>query len=131
MPPKIRAIVWCTIALMGLGTAPLQAQRRSSVITAAEIDQVRPTVGTAYDAIRMLRPQWLRSREVVLSGREDDPVQSARLHVHLNDVDVGGVDHLRTIPAERVQELRWLSANEAGSRYGPTDGPAIVVTLKK
>jgi hypothetical protein len=31
-----------------------------------------------------------------------------------------------------VLELRWLSANEAASRYGPTDGQtAIVVTLKR
>ena len=51
--------------------------------------------------------------------------------MYLNDVDAGDVDYLKTIPVERVEELRWLSANQAGSRFGPTNGPAIVVTLKR
>jgi len=45
---------------------------------------------------------------------------------------MGEVDYLKTIPAERVLEMRMLSANETASRYGPTDGQAaIVVTLKR
>ncbi len=124
-------MVWLTIGAVWLTATPLQAQRRSDVITAQEIDRVRPSVGTAYDAVRTLRPRWLRSREVALSGRPDDPVAAVRVNVYLNDVDVGDVEYLRTIPAERVLELRWLSVTQAGTRYGPTDGPGIVVTLKR
>ena len=98
-----------------LAAAPLRAQRRSNVITAEEVERAQPNVGTAYDAG---------------PGQVHD-LQLAQLHVYLDDVDVGGVDYLKTIPAERVFELRWLSANQAASRYGPTDGPAIVVTLKR
>ncbi|MGH2667930.1 MAG: hypothetical protein ACREMM_11310 [Gemmatimonadales bacterium] len=123
-----------TVLVLGavvLAAAPLQAQRRSNVITAEEIERAQPHVGTAYDAVQRLRPRWLKSRELVLSGRPDDPLQAAQVHVYLNDVDAGDVDYLKTIPAERVFELRWLSGNQAASRYGPTDGPAIVVTLKR
>jgi len=45
---------------------------------------------------------------------------------------MGGADYLKTIPVETVLELRWLSQNEAASRFGPTEGyAAIVVTLKR
>lgn len=117
-----------------LAAAPLQAQRRSYVITPEEIERAGPRVGTAYDVVQTLRPRWLgKPREVIQlpgagAGQE---LQLARVHVYLNDVDVGDVDYLKTIPAERVLTLRWLSMNEAGSRFGPTEGPAIVVTLKR
>jgi len=43
---------------------------------------------------------------------------------------MGGVEYLKTIPAEHVAKIRWDSANEAGSRFGPSEGPVIEVTLK-
>ena len=121
-----------TLTLVLLAAAPLRAQQRSSVITVEEMERAGPNFSTAYDAVRTLRPRWLRSREIALSGRPPErQVEMAQMHVYLNDVDMGDVDYLKTIPAERVFELRWLSANQAGSRYGPTDGAAIVVTLKR
>jgi hypothetical protein len=121
------------LVLVVIAAVPLSAQRRSDVITADEIERARPHVGTAYDAVQALRPRWLRAPEAVMSSRRpENQVEAAQLHVYLDDVDAGGVDYLKTILAERVQELRWLSANQASSRYGPTDGgPAIVVTLKR
>ena len=120
-----------TLGVAALATAPLGAQRRSDVITAEEIDRARPSVGTAYDVVRRLRPRWLRSPDVIFTGRPDDPLTSTRVHVYLDDVDVGDATYLETIPAERVLALRWLSANQAASRFGPSAGPGIVVTLKR
>ena len=120
-----------TLSLLVLAAVPLRAQRRSDVVTLEEIERARPNVSTAYDVVQTLRPRWLKSREMLLTGRADDPVDVAPVHVYLDDVDAGGVDYLKTILAERVFELRWLSANHAASRYGPTAGPAIVVTLKR
>ncbi len=113
-----------------LTAAPLGAQRRP--ITAAEIERAGPTVGTAYDAVNTLRPRWLRAPREMLqlpgSGRE---AQIARVHVYMDDHDMGDVDYLKSIPAARVATIRWLSTNEAGSRFGPSEGPVIVVTLKR
>jgi hypothetical protein len=114
-----------------LAATSLPAQRRSDVITAEEIERARPTVSTAYDVVQSLRPRWLRAREAILTGKPDDPVEAVPLHVYLNDVEAGGPDYLKTILAEHLQELRWLSANQASSRFGPTRGPAIVVTLRR
>jgi len=116
------------------GATPLRAvQRRSNVLTAEEIERAKPNVGTAFDIVETLRPRWLQVRELSrIPGKADEPVRSTPVYVYLNDVNMGSVDYLKTIPAETVLEMRWLSANETASRYGPTDGQAaIVVKLKR
>lgn len=120
-----------TLSLVAVAALPLRAQRRSDVITLEEIERARPNVSTAYDVVQTLRPRWLKSREALLTGRHDAPVEAAQVHVYLDDIDMGGVDYLKTILAERVLELRRLSANQAASRFGPSVGPGIVVTLKR
>jgi hypothetical protein len=118
------------LCALGLIAAPLAAQR-SRVITAEEIERVRPNVGTAYDAVQTLRPRWLgQAREVLSLPRNDSDMRMARLHVYLNDRDMGGVEFLKSIPAAEVDSLSWLSTIQAGARFGPSEGPAIVVTLK-
>ena len=112
-----------------LAAGPLRAQRRP--ITADEIEKAGPTVAAAWDAVQTLRPRWLHAPREMLqlpgSGRD---AQIAVLHVYQDDRDMGEVDYLKSIPAERVAMLRWMSTNEAGSRFGPSLGPVIVVTLK-
>lgn len=118
------------LGLVAAAAAPLQSQRRSDVITAEEIARVSGKGGTAFNAVQTLRPRWLKVRELSVTGDPSDMVQSEGAHVYLNDVDQGDVDYLKTIPAELVAELRWLSASQAASRFGPTSSPGIVVTLK-
>jgi len=124
-----------TLAVVTIAAGmPLQAQHRSSrLITAEEIERSSANINTAYDAVETLRPRWLQLHEVSrLPGRTGDPIRATPVRVYLNDVNVGEVDYLKTIPAARVLELQMLSANETASRYGPTDGQAaIVVTLKR
>jgi hypothetical protein len=129
MPRVARTLL--ALCALGLVAVPLAAQRSSSrFITAEEIERARPNVGTAWDAVQTLRPQWLgRAREVLSLNGGGDP-RIAKVHVYLNDRDQGDVEFLKTIPAAEVASLRWLSTNEAGARFGPSDGPAIVVTMK-
>jgi hypothetical protein len=63
--------------------------------------------------------------------RSGNEMQMQQVHVYLDDRDMGGLDFLTSIPAERVFTLRYMSMAEAGARFGPTDGPGIVVTLKR
>jgi hypothetical protein len=122
-----------TLLLVGafvLAVGPLEAQRRP--ISAVEIEKAGVVVTTAFDAVSRLRPRWLQApREIIqLPGSSQGAQgQLARIHVYQDDQDMGGVDYLKTIPAERVATIRWLSTNEAGSRYGPSEGPVIAVTL--
>jgi hypothetical protein len=128
-----------TLALLTLpiaalaGSAPLQAQHRSSrVLTFEEIDRARANSAahTAYDIVRMLRPRWLERREPLTPTSA--ALESPSVIVYVNDVSAGGADVLSTIPVETVLELRWLSSTEAAGRYGRSDGvTAIMVTLKR
>jgi hypothetical protein len=125
-------VLGIVFATMAVG-APLHAQRKSDLLSADEIIRSKGSVSTAYDAVAMLRPRWFARRELArLPGRSTDTPQEITVRVYLNDHSMGGADYLKTIPAEQVQELRWMSQNEAASRFGPTDGQAaIVVTLKR
>ncbi len=113
-------------------TPPLSAQEEpkssSTLITATEIQQSGVT--NAFDAVQLLRPRWLRAREVVRLPSSGNEMQMAVIHVFIEDRDQGDIEFLKTIPAERIYTLRYMSLNEAGARFGPTSGPAIVVTMK-
>jgi hypothetical protein len=118
------------LGLLWLTAAPLQSQHRSDLITADEIDAVIAKGATAFDVVQTLRPRWLKVRDAYLGSDPSSIINSQGAHVYLDDHDQGDVEYLKTIPAERIAQLRWISATEAGARYGPTDGPGIVVTLK-
>ncbi len=130
MPATLRILLVLGLAI--LAAAPLQSQRRSDILTAEEIERsLGDRGGNAFDIVQSLRPRWLKTREVVLTGVPNAPLDEQGPHVYLDDVDQGDADYLKTIPVELIAEMRWLSANQAASRYGPTSNPGIVVALKR
>ena len=95
-----------------------------NVITPAELAVSRAE--NTYQAIRHIRPEMLRSREsgsLMLFG-------ARRPAVAVNNTLVGGVEALRSIPVDQVTQLEYVSAWEAGNRYGTTfrDGILLVQT---
>jgi hypothetical protein len=113
----------CTVMVAALTVAaPLHAQRKTNILTADEIERAKLTATTAYDVVQQLRPRWFATH---------GPLQGAAARVWLNDHNAGDVDYLKTIPAGQVLEMRWYGQNEAASRFGPTDYPAIEVVLKR
>jgi hypothetical protein len=121
----------CTLVLL---TPPLCAQSEpkpsSTLITATEIEKAGPSVGNAFDAVETLRPRWLRAREVLMLPGENSEMRMSQIHVYMDDHDKGDLEFLKTIPAELIYTLRYMSTNEVGSQFGPATGPGIVVTLK-
>ena len=126
---RTNTAIAAVLSLLALVATPISAQRRTNVITAQEIAELRGTAANAFDAVQTLRPRWLRARDTYLHGDPSSVVRSQGARVYVNDVDQGDAEYLKTIPIELVAELRWISATEAG-RYGLTNGPGIVVTLK-
>jgi len=112
----------------GVSAAEAQKGRKSDVITAEEI--AKSGVNNAYDAVKSLRPAWLRTRGAI-STQPDSP-GSGGIQVYLDGVHLGGIDELDNVVAERVQEMRYLSANDATTKYGTghTQG-AIEITTKR
>jgi len=113
--------------------APAQSKPKSSstLITQDEIERARPSVGNAFDVVRLLRPRWLgRAREMVLMPQPGSDARMAEIHVYMDERDKGDIEFLRTIPAELIYSLKYMSMTEVGARFGPSSGPGIVVTLK-
>jgi hypothetical protein len=137
MSTIVRALLpLCALALVASAAAAQSTHKSSStLITEDEIERARPNVGNAFDVVQLLRPRWLaRPRDMVLlpgsaSGQSTDP-QMAQIHVYLEDRDKGDAEFLKTIPAELVYSLKYMSMTEVGARFGPSLGPGIVVTLK-
>ena len=102
-------------------------------ITRKDIEALLSEASSAYDIVKVLRPTMLLHRTV--TGVE----QTARvvanelpgLHVHIDDTRVGPVDVLRTIPAQAVTSIRWLSPSDASTKYGNghMSGVIAVATL--
>ena len=102
-------------------------------ITRKDIEAVVAQSSTAYDIVKLLRPEMLLRRTVtgVEPVARQLPNELPGLHVHVDDVRVGAVDFLSTIPARAVASIQWLSASEASTKYGNghTAGVISVTTL--
>lgn len=108
------------------------------VVTAEEIQQSQ--VSTAFDAIQRLRPQWLFDRgtsSIRESGPEGQPVQrigdpiTDGPVVFVNGTRAGAVSVLRNIPAELVQEMRFLRARDATTKYGTGYPQGVIEVIRK
>lgn len=133
MSTIVRALVpLCAMALVASAAAAQSKPKSSStLITQEEIDKARPAVGNAFDVVQLLRPRWLgRAREMILLPQGGSDPQMSEIHVYMEERDKGDVEFLKTIPAELIFSLKYMSMTEVGARFGPSSGPGIVVTLK-
>jgi hypothetical protein len=94
-------------------------RRSANLITRVELEEV--SLLDAYQAIQRLRPNWLRPR----GG------QTAQVVVDGNP-QPGRLDVLRQYRAIQLDELRYMSASDATTRYGTGyDGGAILITTRR
>jgi hypothetical protein len=106
------------------GIAPSSSVSES--ITRVEIS--RSQAATAYDAIRILRPNMLRERgKVTIRGNDvREPL------VYIDNQRLGGISYLRDIPVAEIFEIRYHSAAQAQIKWGPghMQGVIQVVTAR-
>lgn len=93
-----------------------------SVLTQEEIQEA--SASNALDLVRQLRPDWLRVRGANSIG------QVTEVSVYLDGMRLGGPDTLSGIRTPTIEEMRYLTAREAQTRYGMdnTSGAIIVHT---
>ena len=84
---------------------------RANVITTPELDRSKDRY--AYDAIRHIRPEMLRSRDggTLIYFKPRQPM------VAVDDRLVGGVEVLRTLPTDTVARIEYVSSWVAENRY--------------
>ena len=95
--------------------------RDANVITAPELSRSR--AANAYDAIRHIRPEVLRTRDPgsVVYFRPNRPV------VAVDNVLVGGIEVLQAMPLDTVARIEYVRAGEAAKRYGATFGNGVML----
>ena len=131
----MRSALFCVIAVLlvacgggGNGTAsqPTTTSRTvrgpADLITEQEIN-AGPNYGNALEVVRNLRPEMLRPRPG--AGSQD-------VRLYIDNVRMNDMSGLSTVPANRIKEIRFLSARDATTRFG-TDhaGGAILLTSKQ
>ena len=104
----------------GASSSANGARRGSSTrITQAELEPVMQL--DIFDAIRRLRPNWLRSRggqapAVIIDGSPQ----------------MGGLDVLRSYQSADIEMLEYMSSSDATNRFGTGyQGGAILVTTRR
>jgi hypothetical protein len=118
--------------LVGCGTARETGQIPSSreVLTAQEIS--RSGALTAYDAIRTLRPAFLRAEgpKAVLPYPRSTiyPIYTV---VYLNGMYTGELDSLKDMTAQNIDEIRYIEANDATLMYGTGHSAGVIMVTTK
>jgi hypothetical protein len=110
---------------------PRPPKSSSSLITEDDVDKVSGSVASAYDVVRLLRPRWLRPDVLRLPGKSGQSGQLQTIRVYMDGREVGDLDYLRLISADQIYTLKFMTLTEVGARFGPSDGPGIVVTLRR
>ena len=127
---RLYAAVAIFLAL-GCGSAPVNtvvgAPGHRDVLFDAEIQSARTPGMTAYDLLAHLRPEFLRSRGTN-SFRDTTPLRAV---VYIDGLKYGSVEQMKNLSAERVFQVRYLSAADATTRYGMDHGGgAILITTR-
>ena len=100
--------------------------RNRNLITAEEIEGLPVT--TARDLVERLRPTWLRPRGPASMGssRPEFPV------VYIDQVHSGGLEALDRVSSLVIEEVRFISARDATTRFGMNHGGgAILVKVRR
>lgn len=114
--------------LIGFACASQGTVKRTqhNVVTADEL--ARAGNVSLYDALRNVRPIFLRSRGPGVAGTQAAPP----VQVYVGALEMAGVEHLSEIMARNVAEVRYLSAREANARFGSNHGGgALLITMMK
>jgi len=83
---------------------------------------------TAYDAVRSLRPAWLRERPGSITNPE-----GAEVVVYVDGARMdGGVNSLRQVRADAVERMQYMSPSDATTRFGTGHmGGAILIMSRR
>lgn len=125
---KLYAFAAIFLAL-GCGSAPMPvvvgAPGHRDMLFEAEIQTNRVPGMTVYDIVAHLRPEYLRSRGTN-SLRDLTPPTAI---VYVDNVKYGSLETMRSMSADNIAQIQYLSANNATTRFGMDHGAgAILIT---
>jgi hypothetical protein len=125
-------------ALALLAALPAEAQKRGdrNTINRVDIDEAGNAVTNADDAVRRLKPQWLRgpmgrTSSAGADGRFGEGASEAILYI--DEKRQPNLDQLRTVPAAMIEEIKFMDQMRAIQMLGPGHelGAILVKTRKQ
>ncbi|CAN5689237.1 hypothetical protein BH23GEM11_BH23GEM11_14470 [soil metagenome] len=128
----MRNVTPLLLLLVALGTAGCASggaggsSGSPDLITREQITE--SSAQNAYDLVQQLRPRWLRGRGTgsIQNPGSDLPV------IYLGEVRHGDIESLRGFSLGGLEELRFINASNATTRYGSGHaGGVIRVTLQR
>jgi len=128
MPMQIRRSPLLVLLLLALAAAcsTNAAGTRASRSDTITVDDLRAANSTnLYDAVRTIRPNWLRARS------PNSFQNQGQVQVYFDDTRVGGVESLRNLPMQGIAYLQWFDPITASARWGlDHEQGAIVVSTR-
>ncbi len=123
-PRVLPALLAITLALAacasGGGAGGDTAARRGSSTRIVEDELTNVAQLSAYAAVQRLRPTWLRTR----SGG------TPQVHIDGNPQG-GGIEALNNLPAAQVQEMVYMNASDATTRFGTNYNNGVILVSTK
>lgn len=101
----------------GGGGMSRPAGSSSDRIVEAELETLHQF--SALEAVRRLRPRWLQTRTSVLP------------QVHVDGNRVGAAENLNSLRASDIQEMRFLNAADATTRFGTNYVSGVILVTTK
>lgn len=117
------------LAFVVLGACATQtgaaSTSRHNLVTAEQLARAGDV--SLYDALRAVRPTFLRTRQPASATMPETPIA-----VYMGGLRMGeGLEHLRQIMTKNVQEVEFLEPHQANARFGgSTSGGALIVVMK-
>lgn len=121
----IAALIGCSHGKGESSVDPAIRPRNANFLSSTEIITAHADLGTAYDAIARLRPNWLASHGV---SSFDRSIELAVVYV--DGQQYGGLTQLRNIPAYQIADSRYYDVTEAGARFGIKGGSGGVIEIR-
>jgi hypothetical protein len=129
MPMTLRRSPLLLLVLLALAagcSASAAGGRTASRSDTITVDDLRAANSTnLYDAVRTIRPNWLRARS------PNSISNQGQVQVYFDDTRLGGVENLRSIPTQGIAYIRWHDPISASARWGlDHEQGAIVVSTR-
>ena len=106
-----------------LSAAAPQARERGSpnVLTGDELRETQ--AANLWDALRRLRPQWLRARasSSLIGGDGDEPV------VYVQEIRYGALRTLQQMNIDQVRRVEFIDGRDATTRFGTGHGGGVIM----
>ena len=103
-------------------------RRSANVITRDEL--LRSTYSNAYDAIRLMRPQWAAAARQRSPAEREAAGEGGVIVVYLDGTRLGSTEELVQIRLSEVEDIQYFDALEATNRFG-TGHPAGAIVVRR